>query len=113
MGFKLATLVVMGTDCTGSCKSEYHTITTTTDTELKEMFTNTVNRAIDDFELTMNPKNIGDLILAKHAIEGFEVIVYKILEKIDTNRSPEKEINNKSSILGIILTMSGNKFKLN
>jgi hypothetical protein len=52
------------------------------------MFTNTVNRAIDDFELTMNPKNIGDLILAKHAIEGFEVIVYKILEKIDTNRSP-------------------------
>ena len=28
-GFR--TLVVIGTDCTGSCKSNYHTITTTTD----------------------------------------------------------------------------------
>ena len=30
MGFELATLVVIGTDCIGSCKSNYHTITTTT-----------------------------------------------------------------------------------
>ena len=29
--FKLTTLVVMGTGCIGSCKSNYHTITTTTD----------------------------------------------------------------------------------
>ena len=29
-GFKLATLVVIGTDCIGSCKSNYHTITITT-----------------------------------------------------------------------------------
>ena len=29
-GFKLTTLVVIGTDCTGSCKSIYHTIMTTT-----------------------------------------------------------------------------------
>jgi len=29
-GLKLTTLVVIGTDCTGSCKSNYHTITTTT-----------------------------------------------------------------------------------
>jgi hypothetical protein len=29
-GFKLTTLVVMGTDCTGSYKSNYHTIRTTT-----------------------------------------------------------------------------------
>ena len=29
-GFELATLVVIGTDCTGSCKSNHHTITTTT-----------------------------------------------------------------------------------
>ena len=28
--FKLTILVVIGTDCTGSCKSNYHTITTTT-----------------------------------------------------------------------------------
>ena len=29
MGFELTTLVVISTDCTGSCKSSYHTITTT------------------------------------------------------------------------------------
>jgi hypothetical protein len=28
IGFELTTLVVIGTDCTGSCKSNYHTITT-------------------------------------------------------------------------------------
>jgi hypothetical protein len=28
--FELTTLVVIGTDCTGSYKSNYHTITTTT-----------------------------------------------------------------------------------
>jgi len=28
-GFELTTLVVIGTDCTGSYKSNYHTITTT------------------------------------------------------------------------------------
>ena len=30
--FELTTSVVIGTDCVGSCKSSYHTITTTTDT---------------------------------------------------------------------------------
>ena len=29
MGFELTTLVVIGTDCTGSCISNYHMITTT------------------------------------------------------------------------------------
>ena len=29
-GFELTTVVVIGTDCTGSCKSNDHTITTTT-----------------------------------------------------------------------------------
>jgi hypothetical protein len=29
-GFELTTLVVIGTDYTGSCKSNYHAITTTT-----------------------------------------------------------------------------------
>ena len=29
-GFELTTLVVVGTDCTGSCKSNYHTIMATT-----------------------------------------------------------------------------------
>jgi hypothetical protein len=30
VGFELTTLVVIGTDCIGSRKSDYHTITTTT-----------------------------------------------------------------------------------
>jgi hypothetical protein len=30
VGFKLTTIVVIGTNCIGSCKSNYHTITTTT-----------------------------------------------------------------------------------
>jgi hypothetical protein len=30
MGFELTTLVVISTDCIGSCKSNYHTIPTTT-----------------------------------------------------------------------------------
>ena len=30
MGFELTTLVVIGTDCIGSCKFKYHTIKTTT-----------------------------------------------------------------------------------
>ena len=30
MGFELKTLVVLGTDCIGSYKSNYHTITATT-----------------------------------------------------------------------------------
>jgi hypothetical protein len=29
-GFELTTLVVIGTECTGNCKSKYHTIRTTT-----------------------------------------------------------------------------------
>ena len=30
VGFELKTIMVIGTDCTGSCKSNYHTIMTTT-----------------------------------------------------------------------------------
>ena len=29
-GFELTTFVIIGTDCIGSCKSNYHTITTMT-----------------------------------------------------------------------------------
>jgi hypothetical protein len=34
-GFELATLIVIGTDCIGSCKSNYHAITATTAPGLK------------------------------------------------------------------------------
>jgi hypothetical protein len=36
VGFELKTLVVIGTDCIGSCKSNYHTITTRTAPHLIE-----------------------------------------------------------------------------
>ena len=35
-----STLVAIGTDCTGSCKSNYHTITTTTALPILEIFEN-------------------------------------------------------------------------
>jgi hypothetical protein len=37
-GFELATLLVTGTDCTGGCKSNYHTITTTTNPSFSGYF---------------------------------------------------------------------------
>jgi len=46
MGFELTTLVVIGTDCTGGCKSSYHTITTT----------NRLNGLMSDCCLTPNEK---------------------------------------------------------
>ena len=37
-GFELTTLVVIGSDCIGSCKSNYHAITTTTTSVFKQSF---------------------------------------------------------------------------
>ena len=37
-GFELTTSVVIDTDCIGNCKSNYHTITTTTTPYIKGMF---------------------------------------------------------------------------
>ena len=37
-GFELTTLVVIGTDCIGSCKSNYHTITPTMSLEIVFIF---------------------------------------------------------------------------
>ena len=37
-GFELTTLVLICTDCIGSCKSNYHTITTTTTTGLNRSY---------------------------------------------------------------------------
>jgi hypothetical protein len=35
-GFELTTLGLIGTDCTGGCKSNYHTITATMAPQMKE-----------------------------------------------------------------------------
>ena len=50
--FELTTFVVIGTDCIGSCKSDYHTITTTAATYCKTCapsFFNSVDIAITNF----------------------------------------------------------------
>ena len=44
-GFELTTLVVIGTDCIGSCKSNYHMITTTVSP--KRNYKDIINRAKD------------------------------------------------------------------
>ena len=44
MGFELKTLVVIGTDCTGSCKSNYHTIMTTAAPTLQEYLYSKTNK---------------------------------------------------------------------
>ena len=48
-GFELTTLVVIGTDSTGSCKSNYHTITNTT-TPLHERETNFILYLLNTFK---------------------------------------------------------------
>jgi hypothetical protein len=50
-GFELTTLVVIGTDCIGSCKSNYHTITTMTAPWL-EMCEYFCPLSVHDFECT-------------------------------------------------------------
>ena len=54
-GFELKTSVVIGTDCTGSCKFNYHTITTTTTPQKIEsqnnltiFWSNTINEIKQD-----------------------------------------------------------------
>ena len=44
-GFELTTLVVIGSVCTGSCKSNYHTIMTTTAPKNKEYSTSVIQSA--------------------------------------------------------------------
>jgi hypothetical protein len=44
---ELITLVVIGTDCTGSCKSNYYTITTTTAPRDKELKMSTCDLLTD------------------------------------------------------------------
>ena len=66
-GFKLITLVVIGTDCIGSCKSNYHTTTTTTAPLVIELYT---------FKLVQEVTSIEQ----SHVLKGYVIPVssYKI-----------------------------------
>ena len=59
VGFELAMLVVIGTDCIGSCKSNYHTIMTTTPFHItKRKKTISTKRTIPSHLNSLNIKKI-------------------------------------------------------
>ena len=61
MRFELTTLVVIGTDCTGSWKSNYHRITTTTDPRLprcQHSFNCKTSSNMDSIEKVLSPVTV-------------------------------------------------------
>ena len=71
MGFELTTAVMIGTDCTGSCKTNYHTIMTTTAHKkhlYNVLFFKNVNNIFlnlcvnDKFSINHNQKGVIPLI---------------------------------------------------
>jgi hypothetical protein len=65
MGFKLTTLVVIGTDCTGSCKSNFHTI----------------NEARSTTQVPVGNKGSEHVILNLHRESQVHIHPYKCQEK--------------------------------
>ena len=70
-GFELKISVVIGTDCTGSCKFNYHTITTTTapqkiesQNNLTIFWSNTINEIKEDSQIWLRlPTTEGTAII--------------------------------------------------
>jgi ribosome-interacting GTPase 1 len=85
MGFKLTTLVVIGTNCIGSCKSNYHTITTT---EARSVFGRKGREQVTEYKI-----NNADVVLRDDStaddlvdvVEGNRVFLpcIYLLNKID------------------------------
>ena len=61
-GFEFATLVVIDTDRTGSCKSNYHTITTTMASDLKSNYHINTLHKIAEFEFYFNNYNFSEFM---------------------------------------------------
>ena len=95
MGFELTTLVVIGTDCTGSCKSNYQTITTT------PLETNHIIILI----IILNDKRIF------FNIKDNRLTIYtlKILEKGSHKTSAVWLLNN-AGLLNMMYTVQKNKY---
>ena len=67
MGFKLITSEVIGTDCTGSCKSNYHMIKTAVD-PIEECFTCVIinmDKVWLTFRAGLSYSNLGHLKLGE------------------------------------------------
>ena len=77
-GFELTTLVVIGTFCIGSCKSNYHTIRTTTASIYCCLTINsfTIYISVHFFEIkecpTLKSVNLADVQLTEVNLSGFE-----------------------------------------
>ena len=61
MGFEFTTLVVIGTDCIGSCKSNYNTIKTTTVTKIKGRYYNEIVRKMKNRIMNLEENLIKSL----------------------------------------------------
>jgi hypothetical protein len=63
MGFELTALVLIGTDCIGSCKSNYHTITATTTTSHPNTFESNLEWRLHFLKQYSYSENFGDAII--------------------------------------------------
>jgi hypothetical protein len=61
MGFEFTTLVVIGTDCIGSCKSNYNTIKTTMVTKIKGRYYNEIVRKMKNRIMNLEKNLIKSL----------------------------------------------------
>jgi hypothetical protein len=90
VGFKLITLVLIGTDCTGNCRANYHTITTTTNPYgLGMIYNKTIYQVniyfflsfIDSGSLRvlwlLPPLKLVAMILLKVALNTINQIIYR------------------------------------
>jgi hypothetical protein len=112
-GFELIALMVIGTDCTGSCKSNYHTITTMTTPQNKDNMGDTIRdqtlvRQIEMSHLFIiyiekKPLEIS-LVLKEHIMLQKQVIIFNKFN-FYSNMTSFFRFANKRAIyqLGIIL----------
>ena len=83
--FELTTLVVIGTDCTGSWKANYHTITTAP--RLKGLFTNvyTYNENLEDHLTKKCLMLYSSIKLVLNYLNIYPVITYIIKRKLNSD----------------------------
>ena len=84
--FELTTLVVIGTDCIGSCRSNYHTIMTTT-AALSEIIFQWNQMYEKMFEDTKDVNGRRDNTITKR-----QTMIYKVLDRKRLNNTTSTEI---------------------
>jgi hypothetical protein len=79
------TLVVIGTDCTGSCKSNYHTITTTTVSDIRiRSFGTKNNNTTQKLIVSKEYKDMVDWLIDFWFLFAIQIIIiFKIAHFLD------------------------------